>query len=182
MPTIQKLSATAKAMSVALGGAAVAVSGANAAVMQGTGGTLTVTLDGVSDQVNWDIDGDGARDFVLWENNEGVLITLFVNLADWITTTSRFSVTPGPVNGSGIVAPSAFNAGIDKLASSIRVGPTLASGAFAQGYQFRTVIQKIQSSTGGGGTTTFSSARNGFEDGGNLIGLRFAISSNTHYA
>jgi hypothetical protein len=65
MPTIQKLSATAKAMSVALGGAAVAVSGANAAVMQGTGGTLTVTLDGVSDQVNWDIDGDGARDFVL---------------------------------------------------------------------------------------------------------------------
>jgi hypothetical protein len=110
------------AAAASLGALYLAPGAAQAIVMQGTGGPLSVTL-GSGAVVYWDIDGDNQRDFVLWNNNFGSYG--YINLASISTGPNLGS---GPINGRGIVQLTGSTIRkITRLSNSFQVGPTLAS-------------------------------------------------------
>ncbi|MEM9016068.1 MAG: hypothetical protein AAGC68_03575, partial [Verrucomicrobiota bacterium] len=106
----------------------------------------------------WDVDGDGTRDFRLWNS---------------VSQKASFDDS----NGGRLVVPSAsINDAIAKLPNGFVVGETLAAG-----YKFFDLAQSVVSITSTGGIGPDAVGGGWSLNDNDFFGFRFTSASGTHY-
>jgi MYXO-CTERM domain-containing protein len=151
-------------MAVAAGAAAsLPVTAAEAAVIVGSGGPITVAMDDRAGSVVWDVDGDGAPDFHIVNRDA--------------TDIEYLSISSVSLNGRGFVGNASDKPGVVELGFGAAVGPTLAVNTWGLADAVREV---------GAHTATYSSPARGFSwltrvQQPVLVGFRFDSGAGLQY-
>ena len=135
--------------------ASLPVAAAEAALIVGSGGPITVAMDDRPGSTVWDVDRDGSADFhVVNRSARGI---------DYL------SISSVGLNGRGFVGPARAQPAVTELPSGARIGPALATNYWGVADDLRQVA---------GHTVTFSEPALGVSwltqsDQPVLIGFRF---------
>ena len=154
--------------------------------------------DGQGSVTNWDIDGNGSTEFVMWNRTSSFFYSNYFSSQSYFYSGNFYgilnfasrSVYGANLNGRGLVrAASAGAYDVFGLAASTNVGPTLGAN-YAWGNSnasYRSMLRFDSSYTRSANGSNFFSQTNigvnfdNFFEGNNLFGFRFELNGNLHY-
>ena len=163
-----------KNIPIALGSLTALTSlGAQAAVINVTGASVSLDMSSaVGSIAQWDVDGVGGSDFKLFRSSYSTTSTFG---ATFVTQNINFA--SDSLNGRGLIGTSSGTDGVQALAQSFSVGPTLTNYAWGLGsYPYRNAMSNSGSGNNIGYDWSF-----GFAEGDNFFGFRFLNGADMHY-